>query len=318
MSYHRKSENHKDSDVFILIHDTYILGKRLGKGSFGEVYMGKHKWTGRPVAIKLEPVESRTRILEHEFKVYQDVYHPNSGITQCHYYGLEDDYAVLVIDLLGSSLGVLMDKCGGKFSLKTVLMIADQMITRIEYLHERGYVHRDLKPDNMLIGRSHHHNQIFLIDYGLAKRYRSSHSCTHIPFKEGGKLVGTARYASINSHLGYSLSRRDDLISIGYILIYFAKGKLPWQKVRGKDKEEKYTNIRKLKQGLGSSTICSGLPKEFQTYLDYCQNLEFDQIPNYAYLRNLFASLFRRSKYVYDLSFDWSRDDDSKAITKAP
>lgn len=308
MTSQRKSEGN-DPEVFILIHDTYILGKRLGKGSFGEVYMGKHKWTGRPVAIKLESIEARTRILEHEFKVYQDIYHPNSGISQCHYYGVEDDYAVLVIDLLGLPLGNLMEKCQGKFSLKTVLMIADQMLTRIEYLHDKGYIHRDLKPDNMLIGRSHHHNQIFLIDFGLAKKYRTSGN--HIPFKEGGKLVGTARYASINSHLGYSLSRRDDLISLGYILIYFAKGKLPWQKVRGKDKEEKYSNIRKLKQGLGSRTICSDLPKEFQTYLDYCQNLEFEQKPDYAYLRNLFASLFRKSKYVYDLSFDWSNDKDS-------
>lgn len=304
MTHHKNSE-----DVFILIHDTYILGKRLGKGSFGEVYMGKHKWTGRPVAIKLESIESRTRILEHEFKTYQDVYHPNSGIAQCHYYGLEDDYAVLVIDLLGLSLGNLMDKCEKKFSLKTVLMIADQMLSRIEYLHERGYIHRDLKPDNMLIGRSHHHNQIFLIDYGLAKKYRSNHSGTHITFKEGGKLVGTARYASINSHLGYSLSRRDDLISLGYILIYFAKGKLPWQKVRGKDKDEKYTNIRKLKQGLGSATICSSLPKEFQTYLDYCHNLGFDQRPDYNYLRNLFTNLFKKCKFTYDLTFDWSKQE---------
>ena len=180
------------------------------------------------------------------------------------------------------------------------------MISRLEYLHEKGYIHRDLKPDNMLIGRSpHHHNQIFLIDYGLAKKYRTS-SGQHVPFKEGGKLVGTARYASVNSHLGYTLSRRDDLISVGYILVYFIKGKLPWQKVRGKDKNEKYTNIRKLKQGLGSSTICTNLPKEFQSYLDYVSNLEFDQRPDYNYLRNLFSGLFRKSKFVYDLTFDWS------------
>lgn len=296
-----------DNEVFILIHDTYILGKRLGKGSFGEVYMGKHKWTGRAVAIKLEPIETRTRILEHEFRVYQDVYHPNSGISQCHYYGIEDDYSVLVIDLLGLSLGNLMDKCGGKFSLKTVLMMGDQLLTRLEYLHEQGYVHRDLKPDNMLIGKGHHQNQIFLIDFGLAKKYRNNNNGIHIPFKEGGKLVGTARYASVNSHLGYALSRRDDLISLGYILIYFAKGKLPWQKVRGKNKEEKYNNISKLKKGLGSQAICSGLAKEFELYLDYCHNLEFDQRPDYSYLRNILAKLFKQQQYVYDLNFDWSK-----------
>ena len=289
---------------YILINDTYIVGDRLGKGSFGEVYIGKHKWTNRPVAIKLEPLDARNRILEHEYKVYKDVYNPNAGIGQCHFYGIEGEYAVLVVDLLGRSLGVLLRDCKGHFSLKTTLMIGDQMISRLEYLHEHNFIHRDMKPDNMLIGKSHHKNQIFLIDYGLAKKYKAGNK--HIPFKDGGKLVGTARYASINSHAGFQLSRRDDLISLGYILVYFAKGKLPWQKVKGKSKEEKYHNIMKLKKGLGSSVICAGLPKEFQVYLDYCSNLTFDEKPDYAYLRGLFKNLFRRNKYVYDLVFDWT------------
>lgn len=296
----------KDKSVYILINDTYILGKKLGKGSFGEVYMGKHKWSGKPVAIKLEPIESRTRILEHEYKVYQDIYKPNHGVTQCHYYGLVDDYSVLVIDLLGESLGNLLERAGGVFKLKTVLMIADQMISRLEYLHDHGFIHRDLKPDNMMIGRSHHHNQVFLIDYGLSKKYRSGDG-EHIPFKEGGKLVGTARYASVNSHLGYTLSRRDDLISLAYILIYFLKGKLPWQKVNGDNKEEKYDNIRKLKHTLGTSMICQGLPKEFQQFLDYCIQLRFEQRPDYNFLKTLIRKIFRSQNFVYDLDFNWNK-----------
>jgi serine/threonine protein kinase len=294
-----------DKSVYILINDTYVLGKKLGKGSFGEVYMGKHKWSGKQVAIKLEPIESRTRILEHEYKVYQDIYKPNHGVTQCHYYGLVDDYSVLVIDLLGDSLGALLEKASGQFKLKTTLMIADQMISRLEYLHDHGFIHRDLKPDNMMIGRGHHHNQVFLIDYGLSKKYRSGEG-EHIPFKEGGKLVGTARYASVNSHLGFSLSRRDDLISLAYILVYFLKGKLPWQKVNGDSKEEKYDNIRKLKQNLGSNAICQGLSKEFQQFLDYCVRLRFEQRPDYNYLKTLIRQVFRSHNFIYDLNFDWS------------
>jgi len=295
-----------NDDILILIHDTYILGKKLGKGSFGDVYMGKHKWTGKPVAIKLESRDSKTRILEHEYKVYQDIYRPNSGIVECHHFGFEDEYAVLVIDLLGESLGNLLARAGGTFSMKSVLMIADQLISRIEYLHDQGYIHRDLKPDNLLIGKNHHQNQVYLIDYGLAKKYWKVDG-RHIDFKEGGKLVGTARYASINSHLGYALSRRDDMLSLGYILVYYAKGKLPWQKIAGKDKEEKYHNILKRKQSMTTSGICSGLPKEFNIYLDYCKNLEFSQKPDYNYLRTLFKTLFRRSQLTYDLVFDWNR-----------
>ncbi len=299
MNYHEQP--------YILINDTYILGKRLGKGSFGEVHAGKHKWTNRPVAIKLEPLEASTHILEHEYKVYQELYNPNSGVSQCYFFGIECDYAVLVVDLLGKSLGTLMDECENHFSLKAVLMIAEQMISRIEYIHEHNYIHRDLKPDNMLIGRSHHKNMIYLIDFGLAKKYRSNNK--HIAFKDGGKLVGTARYASVNSHHGYQLSRRDDLISLGYIIVYFVKGKLPWQKVKGKTKEEKYNNIKKLKHGLGNQVICSGLPKEFQIYLDYCTTLQFDEKPDYNYLRNLFKTLFRKQNYMYDLIFDWNNNN---------
>lgn len=292
-----------------MINDTFTLGKRLGKGSFGEVYMGRNRFTKKPVAIKLEHIKSKTRILEHEYKVYREIFNPNdtSGVVKCHFFGIKDDYSILVMDLLGNSLGDLFDQCGGKFSLKTTLMIADQMLRRLEFMHDKHYIHRDLKPDNMVIGRSHQQNQVYLIDYGLAKKYRSSGG-QHIPFKDGGKLVGTARYASVNSHLGYQLSRRDDLISLGYILIYFLKGKLPWQKVMGSTKEEKYNNIRKLKQNLGSRSICVNLPDEFAKYLDYCSNLEFAQRPDYNYLKKLFKDLFKKRKLTYDLNFDWNQN----------
>lgn len=300
-----KEIQQNENNTYMEINDTYIVQNRIGKGSFGEVFMGKHKWTGKPVAIKLEHLNSHAKILEHEYKVYKDVYKPNSGISECHFYGKQDDFSILIVDLLGKSLGSLLESCGGKFTLKTVLMIADQMFNRLEYLHEKNYIHRDLKPDNMLIGKAYHKNQIFLIDYGLAKKYRNTHG-KHIPYREGGKLVGTARYASVNSHKGLQLSRRDDIISLCYILIFFAKGKLPWQRVKGDSKEEKYENILKCKETLPSETVCAGLPKEFETILTYALQLKFDELPDYNYMRSIFKTLFKKQQFIYDLQFDWS------------
>lgn len=291
----------------ILINQTYLIGNRLGKGTFGVVYSGKHKWHDKKVAIKLEPLDANTQILKREYKVYKDIYKPNNGICQCHHFGEEGEFTVLVMDLLGDSLGSLLIKNGGQFSLKTVCMIGLQVISRLEYLHEQNYIHRDLKPDNLLIDYNNNTNtnQIFLIDYGLAKKYRINGK--HVEQNTGGKLVGTARYASVNSHEGKELSRRDDLISLAYILIYFLKGKLPWQKVKGNTKEDKYNYIYKLKKNLNSSTICENLPKEFMVFLDYCINLSFDEQPNYVYIKNLFRDLINKNGLVYDLIFDWNK-----------
>ena len=145
-----------------------------------------------------------------------------------HWFGVEGDYNAMVMDLLGSSLEDLFVFCGRKFSLKTVLMIGDQMVQRIEYLHNNHFIHRDMKPDNFLVGIGKKQHLIYMIDYGLAKRYRDPKTGEHIPYRDNKSLTGTARYASVNTHLGIEQSRRDDLESIGFILIYFLKGTLPW------------------------------------------------------------------------------------------
>mmetsp|Transcript_27303 Transcript_27303/g.20438 ORF Transcript_27303/g.20438 Transcript_27303/m.20438 type:complete len:135 (+) Transcript_27303:419-823(+) len=134
----------------------------------------------------------------------------------------------MVIDLLGPSLEDLFKFCGGRFSLKTVLMIAHQILGTIARLHAKNFVHRDIKPENFLMGLGRKSHIVHLIDFGLAKRYRDGKTHQHIPYKENKNLTGTARYASVNAHLGIEQSRRDDLESIGYILVYFANGSLPW------------------------------------------------------------------------------------------
>jgi serine/threonine protein kinase len=287
----------------LLINNTYLLGRCLGQGSFGEVYAGTHVKTGQQVAIKMEPLDSEHQILAHEYNVYKEVYAPDCGLCQCYYFGIEDDYTVLVMDSLGPSLGQLQNRCGGKFSLKTTLMLADQMLDRLEYLHERGYVHRDLKPDNFLMGVGYHQTKVHLIDYGLAKLYRQEGH--HISYKTGNSLVGTARYASVNSHLGIRLSRRDDLESLVYILIYFVKGILPWQGFKGRDKTDKYFNILKSKETTTVAKLCADLPEEFALFLTHIKSLEFVARPDYSYLRGLIRGLIQRQKIVYDLEFDW-------------
>jgi len=284
----------------ILINDQYILGKKLGYGSFGEVFHGTDVKTRQSVAIKMEPLNSEHQILSHEYQVYQDIYQPGCDLCQIHYFGVEDDFTVLVMDALGESLNQLLNRQpNAVFSLKTTLLLADQMLTRLEYLHSFGYVHRDLKPENFLMGLGYQENKVHLIDYGLAKRYRMGNK--HISFKSGNKLVGTARYASLNSHLGIRLSRRDDLESLVYIMIYFLNGSLPWQSLKGRNKEEKYQNIMKIKATISTEQLCKGLPIEIRHFLDHVKSLEFVEKPNYQYLRGLLHQSLNNAGFQYDL-----------------
>merc|ERR1711970_1689239 len=227
--------------------------------------------------------------LLYESKLYK-ILAGGVGVPSVHWYGVEGDYNVMVIDLLGPSLEDLFSFCNRKFSLKTVLMVADQMINRIEYVHAKNFIHRDIKPDNFLIGLGKKANQIHIIDFGLAKKYRDPKTQQHIPYREGKNLTGTARYASVNTHLGIEQARRDDLEAIGYVLLYFCRGSLPWQGLKAPGnggKKEKYEKIKEKKVETTVEQLCKGQPHEFITYLTYCKGLKFEDRPDYAYLRTL-------------------------------
>jgi len=149
--------------------------------------------------------------------------------------------------LLGQNLEELLNLCNRKLSVKTILMIADQAISILEYLHTKGVLHRDIKPANLLMGLGKKSNLVHFIDFGLSKRFKDSKTNQHIPFRENKQLTGTARYVSINTHKGIEQSRRDDLESLGYVLIYLFRGSLPWQGLKAKTKLEKYSKILEKK-----------------------------------------------------------------------
>ncbi|XP_038219778.1 casein kinase I-like [Zerene cesonia] len=180
------------------------------------------------------------------------------------------------------------------------------MLGRVEFIHCKCFIHRDIKPDNFLMGIGRHCNKLYMIDFGLAKKYRDLRTRAHISYREDKNLTGTARYASINAHLGIEQSRRDDMESLGYVLMYFNRGSLPWQGLKAITKKQKYERISEKKMSTPVEVLCKGFPAEFAMYLNYCRGLTFDESPDYMYLRQLFRILFRTMNYQYDYTFDWT------------
>ncbi|XP_057783515.1 casein kinase 1-like protein 10 isoform X2 [Salvia miltiorrhiza] len=288
-----------------VIGGKFKLGRKIGSGSFGELYLGVNIQTGEEVAVKLESVKTKHPQLHYESKLYM-LLQGGTGIPHLKWFGVEGEYNAMAIDLLGPSLEDLFNYCNRKFSLKTVLMLADQLINRVEYMHSRGFLHRDIKPDNFLMGLGRKANQVYIIDYGLAKKYRDLQTHKHIPYRENKNLTGTARYASVNTHLGVEQSRRDDLESLGYVLMYFLRGSLPWQGLKAGTKKQKYDRISEKKMLTPVEVLCKSYPSEFISYFHYCRSLRFEDKPDYSYLKRLFRDLFIREGYQFDYVFDWT------------
>ncbi|KOX78390.1 Casein kinase I isoform epsilon [Melipona quadrifasciata] len=350
---HDDDDNDDNDDSSAIISATAIAAARRNSTNIS---------TGEEVAIKLECIKTRHPQLHIESKFYRMMQgggnniccNVSVGIPTIKWCGSEGDYNVMVMELLGPSLEDLFNFCSRRFSLKTVLLLADQLSTivsadskafstktvfkkelklakykvfvckmkmllvknyfgnlsenicRTDYIHSRNFIHRDIKPDNFLMGLGKKGNLVYIIDFGLAKKYRDGRTHKHIPYRENKNLTGTARYASINTHLGIEQSRRDDLESLGYVLMYFNRGSLPWQGLKAATKRQKYERISEKKMSTPVEELCKGYPVEFASYLRYCRGLRFEERPDYSYLRQLFRTLFHGQGFTYDYVFDWN------------
>ena len=290
--------------------------KILGKGSFGKIYAGINKATGEEIAIKLEPLTSEQPQLIYEYKIYK--YLQNGfGIPKVYECSRDKQYTILIMDLLGDSLEKKFNYCERKFSLLTVLMIMEQLVTRIEFIHSKNLLHRDIKPDNFLVGRGNKRNIIYAIDFGLSKKYRDGKTGLHIPYRDGKSLTGTARYASINTHLGIEQSRRDDIEALGYIMVYFLKGSLPWQGMVINDVKKKYDKIKKLKLEIKLTDLCNALPIETVKFIQYARDMKFEDRPDYNYLRDLLRKAAKNNNLKFDSTkFDWIVKEDNEKRNK--
>ena len=285
--------------------DGYEIIKKLGTGAFGTVYKALHKKSGNIVAIKIENKDKHSRLV-HEVKIYKALQKNNAlGFPRLYDYMEKPKNNICIMDYLGPSLEDLFEFSNNTFSIKTVLMIGIQVLNRIEELHNLGYIHRDIKPDNFLIGTGKKKSRIFLIDFGLSKTYLDTEQ-NHVEYRTDRNFTGSFRYSSIRNHKGIEQSRRDDLESIGYMLIFFLKGKLPWQGLRGSTKSKRSENIFNTKNSTSLSELCKGIPREFHLYMKYCRVLRFLQKPDYNLLRNLFIVLFNNKKYTLDYVYDWN------------
>ena len=220
-------------------------------------------------------------------------------------YGFSGEFNILVMELLGKSLEDIFQSQQKKFTLKTVCMVGIQMLDRLEFVHCKNIIHRDIKPDNFVLGLDNKSHIIYLLDFGLSKKFRSSRTHQHIKFSVNKKLTGTARYASINALKGCEQSRRDDLEAIGYVLMYFLRGSLPWQGLHVNKGEDRYKKILIKKKGTTPEELCKGFPKEFADYIHYTRNLEFEADPDYKYLRGLLTTVLENQKSQYDFHYDW-------------
>ena len=295
----------------------YLRHERIGKGAFGVVYRARNMTTGVDVAAKFEAADAEHPMLAHEAEVYRAVGSVpgtlwTTGFARPRWTGRVNGDVVLVLDLLGPTVEELFERRGRRFELKTIVRLAIQALTRLEHIHSRGFVHRDIKPDNLMMGLGRNSGTLHVADFGCATRYCNRITKIHYPHDAGHGLTGTLDFASTFTHRGIRASRRDDLESLAYTLVYLAKGSLPWQHVSGETEDEDISVVSDSKHQTTTTELCDGLPHEFVALTDYAKGLEFQTTPDYGQLRDLFRNLLDSWGYERGERFEWVERAPSK------
>ena len=282
----------------------FKVQQAIGVGTFGAVFEGINITNQQKVAIKIEKKIGNESLLNESSFLMSVQGH---GIPKVISFGISGKYYVLVMELLGKSL----DKITKPMCLKDVCIIAIQILDRLEFIHSRFILHRDIKPTNFLLDKKNE-STIYLIDFGVAKKFRSSNTKKHIKYENIRRLTGTPEFSSLNATSGYSQSRRDELESLGYMLIYLIKGKLPWIIEKKETIEQKIKEIKNIKKNTPASLLCENLPEEFAEYINYTKQLKFEQDPDYEYLRNLFKKIMLKNNFILDMKFSWMEIEDKE------
>jgi len=298
--------------------DDWELLDQIGAGGFGDIYLcrtekGKLEYRNKIFVAKRESKNVKKPHLQHEFEILLHlIEHPR--ILKCHHmYQNIGEYNYLIMDLKGPNLSDLFELCDHHFTGITLARIGIQIIDILQFVHMRGIIHRDMKPDNIVVGAwPHDCDKIYLLDFGLSKAFITSVDgvLEHIPqkypkCKPRSSLTGTLTFASLNAHYG-DQSRRDDLYSFAHVLVYWLRGgELPWNGINSSNKKERYARVYALKTSISVKNLCRGYSREFRRYFEYANHLEFTEKPNYEFCIENFKGLLERKKFQEGTKFCW-------------